>query len=276
MQIKRFSEYADYSINEDTTEIKKDWESIQNKVLGDLNLNFHMTAVFGFGIGFFYPIVDSLVRNGVHNINVTDDMIVMITICIFAIIFKEKKPEIQKLIEELRLRGSFGIMKKVFNCVKFIKDLLSIIFKSCGMIIDKLSDIFNYTMIFVPCLTMLAEVIKTKSLDITSFGDCFSTIGFGLVTITAKHILTTYISKLKDKLKNLNINSFLNFFKVKSDKVKTFSDFKQEDLINDADKDLTSEDEIQYPEDDYEFEDEFADDYEDEEDSDNILKKFDR
>jgi len=273
MRIKRFDEH---SINEESlSEIKKDWESIQKKVLSDLNLNFHMTAVFGFGIGFFYPVVDTLMRNGVDKIKVTDDMVVMITLCVFAIMFKEKKEEIKKLIEELRLRGIFGVMKNVFNSIVSIKELIFKVFESCGKTVNQLSDIFNYTMIFVPCLTMLCQVVKDKAINLSTFNQEYATIGLGILSITAKHILTTFIHKLKEKIRSVNDSKFLSFFKVKDDNVKTFNQFKEEDKVNDGEVNTETLDEIQYPEDEFEFEDEFEDDYGDDEDE-NPLRKFSR
>lgn len=239
-QVKRFSDYSSTlnTVNEESKLDNKDWKNIQTKVLKDLNINFVMTAKFGFGIGFFYPIVDSLVRNGITPVEITDDMIVMITVASFAIIFQEKKSEIKKLVEELRLRGIFGVMKNVFNVIKSIKDLLVLVFNACGKVVNEFSDLFNYTMIFVPCLISLTEVIHTKTLSLSTFLSCFATLVAGSVTITAKHLLTTYVQKLKDKLKDINIKSFLDFFKIKEEKVKKFSDYKEEDLINDAEVDL--------------------------------------
>ena len=234
--IKRFNLLLED--NKQDAEIKAStFETAAKKVCGELGLNLHLTAVFGFGIGFFYPIIYNLVQNSdIDKTAITDESIVMLTICVFAILFKDNKKDIKKLLEELRMHGIYGIAKKLVKVLECVKEFLFIILKNLGKSIITFVDAFSYTTIFVPCAMALNSLITKHHLSIDSFVNHFMMIGLGTLTITAKHYLIDLLNKLKNKFKiNIDESKILNFFKTTKDMiVKKFSQYDKDEQVNET------------------------------------------
>lgn len=212
----------------------KKYENISKKVMSELGLNLHLTATFGFGIGFFYPIVYNLVQNmNITNIEITDEMSVMLTMCVFSILLKDNKKEIKKLLEEIRMNGTYGVAKKLVKGLECIKDIVLLIFKNLGKGIITMVDMFSYSAIFVPCAVALNSIIKSKDLGLDDFINHFITFGIGTLTITAKHLLINLIDKLKSLGLKLDDNKVLKFFKTTKDTiVKKFGVYSKDEIIN--------------------------------------------
>lgn len=234
--IKRFN----LLLEDNKQEVEKEaseFESTVNKICKELGLNLHLTAVFGFGIGFFYPIIYNLVQNSDVDKNViTKESIVMLTICVFAILLKDNKKDIKKLLEELRLRGVYGIAKKLVKVLECIKEFIFIILKNLGKSIVTFVDAFSYTTIFVPCAMALNSLVTKHNISIDGFVNHFMMIGLGTLTITAKHYLIDILNKLKNKFKiNIDESKILNFFKTTKDMViKKFSQYDKDEQINET------------------------------------------
>ena len=222
MQIKKFNESTD----------NPSWKSIQDKIVSEMNLNMKLVGEFGFGIGFFYPIVSNLVKNMNLDMPITNEMIVMLTICVFCVLYKDKKENISKIVEEIRLNGIFHLLKPILKSVNIIKDMFNVICQSTGKVIKSLTELFSYTAMFVPMSNLLSEYIKTSSLNMDTLQNNLLTIGMGIITITGKHIICDFIDKINSKL-SISKDKILSFFKVKNDNIKTYSEFSEEEKIND-------------------------------------------
>lgn len=209
---------------------------LSSKVSKELGLNLHITASFGFGVGFFYPIIHNLIKNMNLNFEITDEMAVMLTMSVFAILFKDNKQQIKKLLEELRLNGTYGIAKKLVRGLECIKDILVVIAKNLGKSVNTIVDIFSYTAIFMPCAMALNSIITKNNLDLDSFINYFITFGIGTLTITAKHYFTDLIDKLKNSFKlKLDDSKLFKSFKTSKDiVVKKFNQFDESEIINET------------------------------------------
>jgi hypothetical protein len=194
----------------DETNFKK----IQNKVVSDLRLNFRFIGTFGAGIGAFYPIVESLMKNLGQNIEVTPEVVVLSSICALTIIYLEEKKfrdeqEEQDLIdgsksmlEELKMRGvGNGIIKKLVKAYKSISSIFNIIGRRTGAVINGFIDMFAYTSLLIPVMNGILFVINKYELNIDTLVQNFIGLSIGVGTIIAKHGISLIISKIKDKFK---------------------------------------------------------------------------
>lgn len=216
-----FSKYDDMSwdmINSMDTLIKEsdetNFKKIQNKVVSDLRLNFRFIGTFGAGIGAFYPISESLMKNLGQNIEVTPEVVVLSSICALTIIYLEEKKfrdeqEEQYLIdgsksmlEELKMRGvGNGIIKKLVKAYKSISSIFNIIGRRTGAVINGFIDMFAYTSLLIPVMNGILFVINKYELNIDTLIQNFIGLSIGVGTIIAKHGISLIISKIKDKFK---------------------------------------------------------------------------
>lgn len=216
-----FSKYDDMSwdmINSMYTLIKEsdetNFKKIQNKVVSDLRLNFRFIGTFGVGIGSFYPIVESLMKNLGQNIELTPEVVVLSSICALTIIYLEEKKfrdeqEEQDLIdgsksilEELKMRGvGNGIIKKLVKAYKSISSIFNIIARRTGAVINGFIDMFAYTSLLIPIMNGILFVINKYELNIDTLIQNFIGLSIGVGTIIAKHGISLIISKIKDKFK---------------------------------------------------------------------------
>jgi len=197
-----------------------DYKSVQNKVITDLKLNSQLISTFGAGIGALYPIVDKLMTNmNVSSIELTADKVVLLTIAAVSIIYleekKSKKEDIirkdsKSMLEELKMMGiGNGIVKKIIEGFKSIKNIFSIIGKHTGALVGGFIDMFAYTALLIPIMNGVLAVVGKYDLTPDSIVKNFIGLGMGIGTIIAKHGLTEIISKLSGKF-TLSKNKILD------------------------------------------------------------------
>lgn len=207
----------DFILNLDINESKEseeDFKDKENKILKsiikDLKLNFSLIGVFGAGIGAFYPIANSLMSK--MSIEITDDVVVLATICAATIILLEeskiknfeKQRKIIKdsktLLEELKLRGvGNGVIKKLITAFYSIKNIFSIIGKHIGAVIGGFTDMFAYTSILIPVMNAINFVIGKYEFTLDNIDDNFLGLSFGVGTVAAKYAIVDIINKIKSK-----------------------------------------------------------------------------
>lgn len=206
-----FIDNLDKLIIESNTEDNK---NILNKIAKEYKLNFELISTFGFGITAFYPIIDNLIKNMSLNIDLDLNKIVLITVSSFTIIYlEENKKKIKdseeasiiksskSMLEELRMSGiGNGIIKKIINCIKSIKNIFSLILKYKGVIIKSIYDMFTYSALLLPILNGVAALTNKYDLNIDTLPGNFLSLGVGLTGIIAKHGVIYILDKIKDKL----------------------------------------------------------------------------
>ncbi len=185
---------------------KKDYKRVQKKILSDLKLNIRLIGTFGAGIGAFYPVVHSLMDNMGMKVELTDETIVLATICAITIILLEEKElkdedEAKSMLEELKMKGvGNGIIKKIVKCFKSIFNILKIVFKYIGAIINAFVDMFSYTAMLIPIMNAINSIIDKYDFTPETLIQNFIGLGIGITTISAKHALIDILDKIKDKL----------------------------------------------------------------------------
>lgn len=182
------------------------------KIAKDLKLNFSLIGTFGAGMASLYPIVDKLVKNMNLNIEVTAELIVLLTVTSVSIaILEEKKSkgdqnidkvtkDCKSMLEELKMSGiGNGIVKKVVNCIKSIKNIFVLIGKHIGAIIGGVIDMFAYTSLFIPIMNGVMWIIGKYDLNIDTLPGNFLGLAVGVGTIIAKHGIIDIINRIKSK-----------------------------------------------------------------------------
>lgn len=224
MNIQRYSEYnsqyemADEFLKSFDKMIKESdgsssFQKVAKKVIFDLKLNISLVATFGAGIGALYPVVQGLMENmNMDSFNLNTESVVLLTLAAVSIVYLEEKkcktPEEEaeltkdskSILEELKMRGfGNGIVKKLIQGLKSIKNIFSIIGKHVGAVIGGVIDMFAYTSLLIPLLNGVMAVIHRYNLNLETLPQNFLGLAVGIGTIIAKHGIVEIINRLKDK-----------------------------------------------------------------------------
>jgi len=221
MKLKRFNSYYYEQLAEelitsfDELVVESDetnWKSIADKIISDLNLNMKFVGTFGTGITAFYPIVESIMKNTQIPIDKTPEIVVMMTITAFTIIYlEEKKSKSEKeeevltkdsksLLEELKLRGvGNGIIKKLIKSFKSMKNIFYTISQKLGAVVGDFIDMFAYTSLLIPIMNGILFIINKYQFNLDTIIENFIGLSVGVGTIVTKQVIVHLIKKLKDK-----------------------------------------------------------------------------
>lgn len=195
-------------LNEDAGDVSK-YKRFEEKVVKDLKLNASLITTFGAGIGAFYPIVDKLMTNmNIGSIDLTPDKVVLLTIAAISIIYLEEKKsndevlrkDCKSMLEELKMMGiGNGIVKKLIEALKSIKNIFSIISKHIGAVVGGFMDMFAYTGLLIPVMNGIMYIIGKYELTIDTMIQNFVGLSIGVGTIIAKHGIIDIIKNLKGR-----------------------------------------------------------------------------
>lgn len=225
MKVQRFSEHSistsmlDDFINSIGNPLNEsgdisNYKEIEKKVIKDLKLNLSIVGTFGAGIGALYPIVDGLIKNMEINIDLTPDRLVLLTIAAFSIIYLEERKskmdpnkeavlrkDCQSMLEELKMSGiGNGIVKKLIEGFKSIKNIFSLIAKHTGAIIGGFIDMFAYAALAIPILNGINAIVGKYDLTLDTLPANFLGLAVGVGSLIAKHGITDILNRIKGKL----------------------------------------------------------------------------
>jgi hypothetical protein len=186
------------------------YKKIEEKIIRDLKLNASLIMTFGVGIGAFYPIVEKLMNNmNISSIEMTLDKVVLLTIAAISIIYLEEKKsknedklrkDCKSMLEELKMMGiGNGIVKKLIEAFKSIKNVFSIIIKHFGAVVGGFMDMFSYTGLLIPVMNGIMYIIDKYHLTIDTMIQNFIGVGISVGTIIAKHGIIDIIDRLRDR-----------------------------------------------------------------------------
>jgi|TARA_R110002153_G_scaffold6210_5_gene28392 hypothetical protein len=224
MRVKKFKQYnkdliilddflknSGNSINESD---KGSIDKIIKSILNDLGINLKFVSTFGFAISGLYPIVESLMKNmKLTSVELTPNNIVMITLTAVSVIFLEERElrlsdkeklklekETKSLLTELKLNGiGNGIIKKLTESLKSIKNLVNIILKHSGKAIESVVDMFAYTSLLIPVLNSVNFIVGKYDLTMDMLVYNLSGIAMGVLTIIVKHGVKEILKRLAIK-----------------------------------------------------------------------------
>jgi len=198
---------------------KNDNKSIINDILEklkrELNFNFSLVFTFGTGIGFMYPIVESLISNSGLKIDLNPENITLISLTVISIIYLEqkrgdiKKGDVKNLLKEVQLRcgvstTSGGVLDKLVKIFKtigdfFITDVFKKIPQFAKYSLTNLIDMFAYTSILIPTLNFVKLLIGQCELTLDNFIGNLTSIGVSLTSLIIKHGFNWFLDKLGSK-----------------------------------------------------------------------------
>ncbi len=265
MKVYRFEEYSLNNsmvdsfieslqpiINEASGGVNR-YESALNKIVKDLKLNVQLVTTFGAGIGAFYPIVESLMRN-MGSVEVTTNTVVLLTITAISIIYlEEEKNKIKdedsfrknckSMLEELKMMGiGNGIVKKLVEGLKSIKNIFSIIGKHIGAVVGGFMDMFAYTAMLIPIMNAINSIVGKYDLNFDTLPQNFLGLGIGIGTIITKHGIAEIIDRIKSRFPNgdrLNKKKILD--EIETPIIQKIGDVTFGDSESDQDGDLIKE-----------------------------------
>ena len=146
----------------------------------------------------------------ISSIDITPDKVVLATIASVSIIYLEEKKlgkkedlvrkDCKSMLEELKMMGiGNGLIKKLVEGLKSIKNIFSLIGKHIGSVIVGFIDMFAYTAILIPIMNGILSVVDKYNLNLDTLPQNFLGLGIGIGTIIAKHGISEIINRLKDK-----------------------------------------------------------------------------
>lgn len=220
MRIQRFNEHAtqdsmviDFinSISPSINESSDKYKDFENKIIKDLKLNLSIVGTFGAGLGALYPVVEKLVKNMQLNIDLTPDRVVLLTIAAFSIVYLEEKKskmnakqeesltkDCKSMLEELKMAGiGNGIVKKLTEGLKSIKNIFKVIGKHTGAIVGGFIDMFAYAALSIPVLNGVMAIIGKYDLNLDSLITNFMGLAVGVGTLIAKHGIADILNRIK-------------------------------------------------------------------------------
>ena len=247
MKILKFNNYssnidiAEFFINslvKQKINEENNYREILNKICDELKFNFGLVTTFGTGIGFMYPIVDTLIKKSKLSINLTPENLILLTVTSLSIVYLEERESnkkiicpsckgnkctsckgrgfikkeylengIKSLLEELKLRGiGNGIVKKLTECFISISNIIRIIFKHSDKVIVDLVGMFSYTSLLIPTINAIMSMINKYDLNLDTLLGNFLSLSVGITTIVSKQGLEWLFRKLKKRL-NLKGNN---------------------------------------------------------------------
>lgn len=190
---------------------KSKYKGLFDKITSDLKLNVSYVGLFGAGITVFYPIVEKLMMR-ISDIEITDETVILSTICAASIIYLEEKKsknvkeedeitmDSKSMLEELKMKGvGNGIIKKLIKAFQAIKNIFSIIGKHIGALIGGFVDMFAYVAIMIPILNAIQFIIGKYDLNLDTIVQNFIGLSIGVGTLIAKHGIIDIINRLKSK-----------------------------------------------------------------------------
>lgn len=231
------------------------YESALTKIVKDLKLNVQLVTTFGAGIGAFYPIVESLMRNmNTGSIDITTNTVVLLTITAISIIYlEERKDKIKdedsfrknckSMLEELKMMGiGNGIVKKLIEGLKSIKNIFSIIGKHIGAVVGGFMDMFAYTAMLIPIMNAINSIVGKYDLNFDTLPQNFLGLGIGIGTIIAKHGIAEIIDRIKSRFpKGNSIDKKKILDEIETPIIQKIGDVTFGDSESDQDGDLIKE-----------------------------------
>jgi hypothetical protein len=202
----------------------------KKKIADELKLNLKFVLTFGTAITAFFPMVKTFIEtSGISDIQIDEKTLGYLSICAIAIALDTPKKEYRQLFTELRMRNVYGLLEKLTYFIKKLPQLFNIIFKSLGKVTYDLIGMFNYTILFVPFILSLNDILLTNTISLENIMNVLgndpnmamklTSIGIGVAGITLREIIVDTIKSIKkfnidkydvDSISKKEIKSSLN------------------------------------------------------------------
>ncbi len=217
MKVQKFEEYSQTYIDMFCKDFLKGLlsDNIQegnDSTFNDATFKPGFEFLKSYNISPLYNFINSLIKNEKVNTEITNNLITSITICATAIAHIEDRKtklsteekdviirEIKLELEEFRMQGVYGVVKKSVKCIEAIRSIFNVISKHIGKIAYCFSDIFNYENLLIPIIQILSTLIDKYKIDMETLPGILIGAGSGLTTLITNNFIVDLISKLKDR-----------------------------------------------------------------------------
>lgn len=184
------------------------WYKTQKVLTKELGINLYCAATFGTSVSALYPFFDSIVKN-TESYQLSQTDIVLLSICAIAILLKESKDNINKLMTVIKEKNLSEVLNIFINTLKNFTKLFESIAEQFGKTIKGMMDMFAYSALLVPFTIGLIDLINLYKLDFQTFSNVMTTptgslisTGIGVLTLSLKHIISYLIKKINRLLKS--------------------------------------------------------------------------
>jgi hypothetical protein len=151
---------------EDLRKINSIFSKEHNRIINKYKIDFISLKGVNFPLICLYQIVDVLLKNNSKNLKVSD--IVLLTLTSIGRLSKENTEQLTSLIEALKEKQLTGYFELINNTIKSLKNLLNIIFKKEGAVIQNIEQGLKYKY-SNDALNLILRYIKKENIKIKDF-----------------------------------------------------------------------------------------------------------
>jgi hypothetical protein len=174
-------------------------KKIEASVMKDLKIRFNFLVTYGVAVTAFYPIINNLIKNMSVKVDLSLYDVILLTICGLAVFFKENKDKIDVVISLIKEKGLVEIYNKIFKSLEAIKEFFIKVAEGFGKTILNIFDIFSYTALLVPFLSVILDLINKNNITVDTIKGYLFTAGIGVAISAAKNIIQEVVKILREK-----------------------------------------------------------------------------
>lgn len=157
---------ASVSKYDDMRKLNSAFSREHDKVIKKFDIKFISTKGIKIPFICLYEIVFTLFKNNSENLEISD--VVLLSLAAVGFLSKENKDDVKKLLDFLKEKELIKHFALVKNTVKSLKNLLNIIFKKEGIVIQNIEEALKYRYA-VDALSIAHKYIKIDSINIKDF-----------------------------------------------------------------------------------------------------------
>lgn len=181
------------------------YQRITKKLIKKIGVDSYYISTNILSVSSIYPIVQNLIKDGNSLIDLTDENIILLTMCAITALSQENKEKVTKLFSFAVERGiPEEELDKIISQIKIIQKIFTKISKNFGKVIITLSDMLSYTELLIPFMSVFNTLMTQKLISsdlLFSIDDNFSTLESKLLLHRIMHKLEIII-KGTDKFRN--------------------------------------------------------------------------
>jgi len=177
------------------------FKTIFKKSFGEFKTHFKFVTTFGLVMPIMFPLVENLIKNSSFVVDLNPQNIVFATVATLSMIIGEKKSSIQSFKQKLISQDKKWevVLDSLVNTFKSIKELFRNVAKLTGKVIKTWWDMLSFTMLVVPFVKVLTEVMVKQNWSIDNWDSLLATFVAGIFTIGGKNVLQMVTYTLKKK-----------------------------------------------------------------------------
>lgn len=155
---------------EDFKKINSLFSREHDRIVKKYNIDFISLNGIKMPLICLYNIVSTLFENNAINLKISD--VILLTLSVIGLLSKENKVQVKILLNLCKDKKILGYFILVKNTIKSLKNLLNIIFKKEGVVIQNIEQALRYKY-SVDALSLASSYIKLDKIKIKDFCDWY-------------------------------------------------------------------------------------------------------